>query len=77
MNFDTSVSKNASGLAEMNRFWPSIISINTFALEAPAFESVIIIYAFAKRQLKTNEYIGVRPEEIGKLFGYKGSLEKW
>jgi hypothetical protein len=36
-------------------------------LEAPAFESVIIIYAFAKapKQLKTNEYIGVRPEEIG------------
>jgi DNA polymerase-3 subunit alpha/error-prone DNA polymerase len=47
-------------------------------LEAPAFESVIIIYAFIKapKQLKTNEYIGVRPEEIGKLFGYKGSLEK-
>jgi DNA polymerase-3 subunit alpha/error-prone DNA polymerase len=39
-------------------------------LEAPAFESVIIIYAFAKapKQLKTNEYIGVRPEEIGSYF---------
>jgi DNA polymerase-3 subunit alpha/error-prone DNA polymerase len=44
--------------------------------QAPAFESVIIIYAFAKapKQLKTNEYIGVRPEDR-KLFGYKGSLE--
>jgi DNA-directed DNA polymerase III PolC len=73
------LAKNASGLAEMNRFLTKHNFDKTpLPIEAPAFESVIIIYAFAKapKQLKTNEYVGVRPEEIGKLFGYKGSLDK-
>lgn len=73
------LARNASGLAEMNRF----LTHHNFKeislpIQAPEFESVVIIYAFANApaELKTNEYIGIRPEEVGKLFGYKGSLDK-
>ncbi|MFV8379313.1 DNA polymerase III subunit alpha [Flavobacterium sp. LB3R33] len=73
------LTKNASGLAEMNRF----LTHHNFKdiplpLIAPEFESVIIVYAFANApsELKPNEFIGIRPEEVGKLFGYKGSLDK-
>ncbi|MCG9790869.1 DNA polymerase III subunit alpha [Flavobacterium algicola] len=73
------LAKNASGLAEMNRFLTKHNFDKTpLPLEAPAFESVIVIYAFAKAPiaLKANEYIGIRPEEVGQLFGYKGNLDK-
>lgn len=73
------LAKNASGLAEMNRF----LTHHNFKeislpLVAPEFEAVIIIYSFknAPIELKANEYIGIRPEEVGKLFGYKGNFEK-
>lgn len=73
------LAKNASGLAEMNRFLTHH-NFKAIALpkEAPEFESVFILYAFgnAPTVLKSNEYIGVRPEDVGKLFGYKGSLER-
>ena len=69
------LAQNASGLAEMNRFLTHH-NFKDIALpvEAPAFEAVLIIYAFesAPAILKPNEYIGIRPEEVGKLFGYKG-----
>lgn len=73
------LAKNASGLAEMNRFLTHHNFKNIpLPMVAPEFESVVIIYAFANAptELKTNEYIGIRPEEVGKLFGYKGSFEK-
>ena len=73
------LAKNASGLAEMNRFLTHHNFKNIPLPEiAPDFESVVIIYAFANApsELKANEYIGIRPEEVGKLFGYKGSLDK-
>lgn len=73
------LAKNASGLAEMNRFLTHHNFKNIpLPIIAPDFESVVIIYAFANAPtaLKTNEYIGIRPEEVGKLFGYKGSFEK-
>ncbi|WP_432221935.1 DNA polymerase III subunit alpha [Flavobacterium sp. TMP13] len=73
------LAKNASGLAEMNRFLTHH-NFKEIALPdvAPEFEAVIIIYDFtnAPAELKANEYIGIRPEEIGKLFGYKGDFEK-
>ena len=73
------LAQNASGLAEMNRFLTHH-NFKDIALpvEAPAFEAVLIIYAFesAPAILKPNEYIGIRPEEVGKLFGYKGNFEK-
>ncbi|MBU0941346.1 MAG: DNA polymerase III subunit alpha [Bacteroidetes bacterium] len=73
------LAKNASGLAEMNRFLTKHNFDQTpLPLEARNFQEVIIIYAFAKAPsvLKTNEYIGIRPEEVGKLFGYKGHLDQ-
>lgn len=73
------LAKNASGLAEMNRF----LTHHNFKeiplpIEAPAFENVIVIYSFenAPNQLKDNEYIGIRPENVGKLFSYKGDFSK-
>ncbi len=73
------LAQNASGLAEMNRF----LTHHNFKeiplpMLAPEFESVIVIYSFANAPsvLKSNEYIGIRPEEVGKLFGYKGDFEK-
>lgn len=73
------LAKNANGLAEMNRF----LTHHNFKeiplpVEAPDFENVIIIYAFehAPNQLKDNEYIGVRPENVGQLFSYKGDFSK-
>lgn len=73
------LAKNASGLTEMNRFLTKHNFDKTpLPIVAPQFESVIIIYAFANApsELKSNEYIGIRPEEVGKLFGYKGNFEK-
>ncbi|MBP4142011.1 DNA polymerase III subunit alpha [Flavobacterium sp. P4023] len=73
------LAQNASGLAEMNRFLTHH-NFKDIALpvEAPTFEAVLIIYAFesAPAVLKTNEYIGIRPEDVGKLFGYKGNFDK-
>ncbi|WP_188050828.1 DNA polymerase III subunit alpha [Flavobacterium sp. GP15] len=73
------LAQNASGLAEMNRFLTHHNFTNiALPIEAPAFEAVLIIYAFesAPAILKPNEYIGIRPEEVGKLFGYKGDFDK-
>jgi len=73
------IAKNVRGLAEMNRFLTHHNFKNIpLPLVAPEFESVIVIYSFtnAPSQLKTNEFIGIRPEEVGKLFAYKGSKEK-
>ena len=73
------LAQNTRGLAAMNRFLThhnfKNIPLPTIA---PEMESVVIIYAFANAptSLKTNEYIGIRPEEVGKLFGYKGNLDK-
>lgn len=73
------LAKNASGLAEMNRF----LTHHNFKeislpIQAPAFEEVIVIYSFenAPTELKSNEYIGIRPENVGKLFSYKGDFSK-
>lgn len=73
------LAKNTSGLAEMNRFLTHHNFKNIpLPLEAPDFEGVTIIYSFetAPAKLKYNEYIGVRPEEVGKLFSYKGNFSK-
>lgn len=73
------IAKNTDGLAEMNRFLTHYnFKDIPLPLVAPEFESVIVIYSFtnAPSKLKTNEFIGIRPEEVGKLFAYKGSKEK-
>ncbi|MCV9926271.1 DNA polymerase III subunit alpha [Flavobacterium sp. LS1R49] len=75
------LAKNAEGLAEMNRFLTKHNFDNTvLPLEAPEFKEVFIIYSFenAPTTLKEHEYIGIRPEELSKLFGsqWKQRLDK-
>ena len=64
------LAKNASGLAEMNRFLTQHNFEKTvLPLSAPDFKDVFIIYPLknAPDLLKDNEYIGIRPEELQKL----------
>ncbi|KFF11166.1 DNA polymerase III subunit alpha [Flavobacterium hydatis] len=75
------LAKNAEGLAEMNHFLTKHNFDNTvLPLEAPEFKEVFIIYSFenAPTTLKEYEYIGIRPEELPKLFGsqWKQRLDK-
>lgn len=65
------LAKNAEGLAEMNRFLTKYnFEKATLPLEAPNFKEVIIIYPFENTPalLKENEYIGIRPEQLIKLY---------
>jgi DNA-directed DNA polymerase III PolC len=69
------LAKNADGLAEMNRFLTKHNFENTtLPLEAPEFRDVFIIYPFENvpAVLKENEYIGIRPEQLPKLY-----LQEW
>lgn len=64
------LAKNASGLAEMNRFLTRHnFEKTTLPISAPDFKDVFIIYPFgnAPDLLKENEYIGIRPEQLQKL----------
>lgn len=64
------LAKNASGLAEMNRFLTEHnFSGEPLPLIAPKFESVFVIYTLenAPAELHENEFIGVRPDEVLKL----------
>jgi DNA-directed DNA polymerase III PolC len=65
------LAKNANGLAEMNRF----LTTHNFSGEplpvcAPEFNDVFIVYSLeqAPSTLRENEYIGIRSEELPKLF---------
>jgi DNA-directed DNA polymerase III PolC len=65
------LAKNANGLAEMNRF----LTAHNFSGEplpicAPEFSDVYIVYSLEKAPptLRENEYIGIRSEELPKLF---------
>ncbi|RYJ51750.1 DNA polymerase III subunit alpha [Flavobacterium petrolei] len=65
------LAKNADGLAEMNRFLTSYnFSGEILPVFAPEFASVFIIYTLenAPETLRDNEFIGIRPEEVSKLF---------
>lgn len=69
------LAKNAEGHAEMNRFLTKHNFENTaLPLEAPEFMDVFIIYPFENvpAVLKQNEYIGIRPEQLPKLY-----LQEW
>ncbi|MBF4473044.1 DNA polymerase III subunit alpha [Flavobacterium sp. HJJ] len=65
------LAKNANGLAEMNRF----LTTHNFSgvplpIIAPEFNDVFVMYSLeqAPATLRENEYIGIRPEELPKLF---------
>lgn len=65
------LAKNASGLGEMNRFLTEHnFSGESLPLIAPEFESVFVIYTLenAPTTLRENEFIGIRPDEVSKLF---------
>ncbi|MGA9638245.1 DNA polymerase III subunit alpha [Flavobacterium sp.] len=65
------LAKNADGLAEMNRFLTAHnFSGESLPKQAPDFKAVFIIYSLdnAPKTLREFEYIGIRPEEIPKLF---------
>ena len=65
------LAKNASGLSEMNRFLTTYnFSEEALPIYAPEFNSVFIIYTLenAPEILRENEFIGIRPEEVSKLF---------
>lgn len=65
------LAKNAQGLGEMNRFLTDHnFSGEPLPLIAPEFESVFVIYTLenAPKTLRENEFIGIRSDEISKLF---------
>ena len=65
------LAKNAEGIAEMNRFLTQHNFDNSpLPLEAPEFKEVFVIYPFENvpAVLKENEYIGIRPEQLPKLY---------
>jgi DNA-directed DNA polymerase III PolC len=69
------LAKNAKGLSEMNRFLTKHnFDGSSLPLEAPEFNAVFIIYPFENvpAVLKENEYIGIRPEQLPKLY-----LQEW
>jgi DNA-directed DNA polymerase III PolC len=75
------LAKNAKGLAEMNRFLTKYNFENTpLPLSAPEFKEVCIIYPFENLPtvLKEQEYAGISPEQLPKLFlpEWKARLNK-
>ncbi|SHM71047.1 DNA polymerase III subunit alpha [Flavobacterium saccharophilum] len=65
------LAKNAEGLGEMNRFLTDHnFSGEALPLIAPQFESVFVIYTLenAPKTLRENEFIGIRTDEVSKLF---------
>lgn len=65
------LTKNADGLAEMNRFLTNHNFEGTaLPLVAPSFKDVCIIYPFENKpvELKDHEYIGIAPDQLPKLF---------
>ncbi|MBZ4033894.1 DNA polymerase III subunit alpha [Flavobacterium sp. 17A] len=65
------LAKNAAGLAQMNRFLTDHnFSGAPLPQKAPAFESAYFIYALenAPAVLGENEYIGIQPDQLGRLF---------
>ncbi|WP_294959793.1 DNA polymerase III subunit alpha [uncultured Flavobacterium sp.] len=65
------LAKNAAGLAQMNRFLTDHnFSGAPLPEKAPSFESVYFIYTLenAPAQLSENEYIGIQPDQLGRLF---------
>ncbi len=75
------LAKNRSGLAEMNRFLTRHnLDKTPLPEQAPDFDNVYVIYAFEKEpnRLKAHEYIGIRPEQLPKLYAtkWKSKIDK-
>ena len=67
-----SIAKNHEGLKEINDWLTEHnLEKKPFPKDAPHFNQVYVIYQFnskQKNELHENEFIGVRPEEVNKLF---------
>jgi len=75
------LAKNPHGLSEMNRFLTDYnFSGESLPLIAPEFDSVFVIYTLenAPKTLRENEYIGIRTDEVSKLFTseHKSNISK-
>ncbi|MES2239403.1 MAG: DNA polymerase III subunit alpha [Bacteroidota bacterium] len=75
------LAKNANGLAEMNRFLTAHnFSDESLPKQAPDFNAVFVIYTIdnAPITLREFEFIGIRPEELPKLFSLelKSKIDK-
>lgn len=68
------LAKNAKGIAEINRLLTQY-NCDKIPLpkQNPVFENVFVIYPISNvpEELNENEYIGIRPEELGILFQKK------
>lgn len=67
------LAKNRSGLAEMNRLVTKHNFENTLLPEkAPRFENVFVLYPLdnVPDELNENEWIGITPEQLTKLYNY-------
>lgn len=67
------LAKNREGIAEMNRLVTQHNFDNTpLSHKAPDFKNTIIIYPFDSipESLNDNEYIGIAPEQLSKLYKY-------
>lgn len=68
------LAKNAKGIAEINRLLTQF-NCDKIPLpkQNPVFEHVFVIYPISNvpEELNENEYIGIRPEELGMLFQKK------
>jgi len=69
--FFIGLAKNNHGFQELNEFISAInLKEKTLSFAAPKFSNVYTIYPFGKilkHELRTNEYIGVKPSQIHKL----------
>ncbi|MFN8258824.1 MAG: DNA polymerase III subunit alpha [Bacteroidales bacterium] len=73
----TCIARNNEGFREINE-WRTLHNLqkSDLPLEAPPFDYVYVIYPFGSRQynqLNDNEFIGVRPRDLRKLYaaGYR------
>ena len=67
------LAKNRKGIAEMNRLLTKHNFENTpLPKKAPDFENVFVIYPFENvpEELTENEFIGINPEQLSKLYNY-------
>jgi DNA polymerase-3 subunit alpha/error-prone DNA polymerase len=74
------LAKNREGIGEINRLMTKHNFEGIPFKEHPEFENVFVIYPFENvpEHLKQNEYIGIRPEQLSKLFNpiWKSRLNK-
>ncbi|MBS0012192.1 MAG: DNA polymerase III subunit alpha [Bacteroidales bacterium] len=76
----TGIARNNEGMMELNEFL-SYHNINKTALPfpAPVFNEAYIIYAldnYPERELKENERINIRPQEVSRMLCMKGQPDR-